>query len=614
MENIEKSKAELSNIEYKIGHCLTYRENGFYEILGSGTDEHGFYIEIESRFYSDKKEKVRQSDLKQYYSYLDVKYSEMLEKYEKFLAGDLDFTKDETNFDSNTQVMSFDKNAYISMRDELERKASVLNALTNRMHNEMENKRRRMNEMVDVFRKKVAKLEKIIQTIELYLGIREEIVQIQSGENHADESPIYFMQNMLFIDEEMGDPTDGGYSIENFSDFDKWLVKKNEYLGYYNHEILIPYKKGVRILRMRRNEKERGIGSDNPFLRAAYIEADMRTYLLIKNGDNIYKICTTINFGSKLFPNQTELIDLYEKELQELKNILSRNGVKITDENRNQEASKAVDKVAEIYKRNFIIMQGLIDRTELFGNIAGFVNLMDISASKTGAIELIYENKSNKIEDGTISPLQFYYNAKKVNEGDQVLFLGADNAWRGDYKKYYFYNIYRNSEYAWPPSPSAGIYTVYKDKGEYKEGVLYIKTPMTDNSYRYYDDEPKRKMTVRFKINDNGCLCVNLNIISHRDLNDLTRLMHDRRGRENYLKTMSTLIEVKKAKEKELEIEAPFAQMIQGQTGLELSDVLDQIHWWKTKNKWKRPLLSDDIKAFRMILKNIKNLQKNISK
>lgn len=40
--------------------------------------------------------------------------------------------------------------------------------------------------------------------------------------------------------------------------------------------------------------------------------------------------------------------------------------------------------------------------------------------------------------------------------------------------------------------------------------------------------------------------------------------------------------------------------------GFRKDDVWAAIDWWKKKNIWKRPLLEDDSKAWRMIRKRLK--------
>ena len=48
--------------------------------------------------------------------------------------------------------------------------------------------------------------------------------------------------------------------------------------------------------------------------------------------------------------------------------------------------------------------------------------------------------------------------------------------------------------------------------------------------------------------------------------------------------------------------------MIQGQhPEFSMTDIMQAIQWWKTKNIWKRSLDCDDAKAYRMILKYLHN-------
>ena len=68
----------------------------------------------------------------------------------------------------------------------------------------------------------------------MYAGINEEIKQIQSGACAPDDAPIQLNQNMMYMDEEVGDPTHGGIAYENIDMFYDWLLGKNKHLKCFN--------------------------------------------------------------------------------------------------------------------------------------------------------------------------------------------------------------------------------------------------------------------------------------------------------------------------------------------------------------------------------------------
>ena len=63
---------------------------------------------------------------------------------------------------------------------------------------------------------------RVITTIELYLGINEELFCIQEGAKAHVDTPITFRQGVLYMDEEIGHWKDGGLDYTNIEWFDTW--------------------------------------------------------------------------------------------------------------------------------------------------------------------------------------------------------------------------------------------------------------------------------------------------------------------------------------------------------------------------------------------------------
>lgn len=55
------------------------------------------------------------------------------------------------------------------------------------------------------------------------------------------------------------------------------------------------------------------------------------------------------------------------------------------------------------------------------------------------------------------------------------------------------------------------------------------------------------------------------------------------------------------------EWEKDFIALLAGWSHSSIEKVEELVTWWKLKNKWKRSLSSDDAKAYRMILRKLKN-------
>lgn len=148
------------------------------------------------------------------------------------------------------------KEALIAMQQDLEARRSKVEVLKafvgyemERRHQELEKVQERMQEIMADFQKKITKIMKVITTIELYLGIDEELFQIQDGPKASATEPIQFRQAVLYMDEEIGHWESGGLDYTNITWFDEWLVKDS------NYKKLLPEQKGMAVFRPRRNDK-----------------------------------------------------------------------------------------------------------------------------------------------------------------------------------------------------------------------------------------------------------------------------------------------------------------------------------------------------------------------
>jgi hypothetical protein len=185
---------------------------------------------------------------------------------------------------------------------------------------------------------------RVITSIELYLGVDEELHQIQEGEKAPATAPIHFRQMVLFIDEEVGVWEDGGLDFRDIGVFDEWLVKDQ------NYKKLIPERKGLLALRPRRYSKDYGKDSGAWGIMMNDNNRHM-TYFLMRNGENLYRIFTEkITVPDRLFPLRTEMADLQKK----------------LEKEHWEDNKEKIENSLYRYKNLALLMQGLIDRTEIF--------------------------------------------------------------------------------------------------------------------------------------------------------------------------------------------------------------------------------------------------------
>ena len=226
-----------------------------------------------------------------------------------------------------------------------------------------------------VVKSKLGVVEDRIFTIELYCGLQEHVKEIADGEPAPAETKITVRQQMLFMDEEtLFDYQSGGMDFNSIRKFDNWVCKP---------EILnrvLPEQKGIVAFRVRRSEKDYGpcnsIGE--ALTQISWHQANAQTYLLIRNGQRVYRIASEIDFSPRLIPRRDEIgEEQFKKQIEswdveEDGTTFGKRTRKTREEMVTPESVEFDDHVAKMdallkhYNRIIILLQGLLDRSKVF--------------------------------------------------------------------------------------------------------------------------------------------------------------------------------------------------------------------------------------------------------
>lgn len=204
------------------------------------------------------------------------------------------------------QLGSVDANAY---KGELALAKVQLPVLFEQMEKEHKKLARMMTASTLPLRAQAGDLSTLVKAIDarvlnidLYAGLSETIEQIQGGEPAAYDEKLCVRQRMLFMDEEcLPFYTAGGMKFDDVPAFDRWLCDRLD--------ALLPEPRCVVAFRVRREARR----YDGPNDISAFISFwheqmdDMNTYLYIRNGEQVYRLCTKFDFGEQLFPNAAAL-------------------------------------------------------------------------------------------------------------------------------------------------------------------------------------------------------------------------------------------------------------------------------------------------------------------
>ena len=146
-------------------------------------------------------------------------------------------------------------------------------------------------------------VENRIFNVSLYAGLTEQIAHVRKGGTGKYSDHVHLMQRKMFMDEEcLLRYEAGGMEFKDIETFDEWLSRSE------NLSRCLPFPKTIVAFQVRRNEKERERGQTllEAFIRMQFGEADKLTFLYIRNGENLYRLNCDLNFGSKIFPDRSD--------------------------------------------------------------------------------------------------------------------------------------------------------------------------------------------------------------------------------------------------------------------------------------------------------------------
>lgn len=414
-----------------------------------------------------------------------------------------------------------------------------------------------------------------IWTMNLYLGVDEEIVQLKSGKPCPETEKIKIRQRILYMDEECTLAADrGGIDFRELESFDKWISSRKKHL-----EQVLPEKKGMVALQIRRTDKNYG---DDDFMNFCLNKANKTTYLLIRNGSNLYRICPDIHLSGTLFPAQDEFDDYFVSNwFGEHKQL--RPGTKEF-----VDAMEQVDSRGRHYARILLILQGLLDRTEVFHPIeGGQINICDKRQSRE-ILEFVHDDEMT-LSDGKE---RFNDWVRRINSklavGHRIIGRFGD------------YSVSLDSERLYP----------YSARGPESE-VLYTIEAREDDyfiiRYRRTEYWLRSSARARCKLLPSDGFILNFDVAT---VEEMEYFLGCRMDRHNYISMVPLLQTALELKKKEVAEEEPFVQLLTGQIMKkykvqkeEAEKVVGElVYWWKFKNKTHRALTSKDSMALKEIV------------
>jgi len=462
-----------------------------------------------------------------------------------------------------------------------------------------------MEEKLEKLRAQVALGMKSIWMVELYLGSKQELKVLREGQPADVKEPITVMQRVLCMDEElvvwawfnrpeMLTNNKEAFDYKNLGDFDRWLLESESHLDQ-----IIPAKKGIAALRVRREKKDRGECQSlaEAFAQIEEEACDKQTYILIRNGENLYRLWADTSLWPRMFPRRTEFdVEAWKKERD-------RDWISSLDKEEWAEAKEG-------YLRGLIVIQGLLDHTPVFHPLPERIVVFD-TACVERTMRLIRDDEPALVADTSLMDWYGYekWLQEQVRVGARVLWIKQPYyGSKGENPLYEATGI--KSVCSWP-DPSE-IFTIDEAiETKWGRGNWKFKYNPGDTIYpkdRWSNEEPhERTRRVSFRAYSDEV--ISFDAIS---LRYLKHLLLDRSQRAHYMSALPMLYRWWNKAKAEFQHEEPFIKLVLAQAGIAHDDPARQnevarcrrlVRWWKLRTKEARTLQKDEPKALRMILK-----------
>lgn len=334
----------------------------------------------------------------------------------------------------------------------------------------------------------------------------------------------------------------------------------------------------------------------NPWINADLNRKNKCLYILIRNGDNLYRIYTTLWLGTVLLPCKDEYDDFFQDRWHKEERL--RPGTK-----EYMEAMERAQKEQRKFYTVLLVIQGLLDRTKVFAPLPSEEQINVCNMAEAQKFFTFRFDAENLLGDGRPSFSEW------LREVNGALDIGCRVI--GNFDTYYFdeYGCSRDRKHpkhAYNPNENC-LHVLEKKVGDDEFHMYYARTGETvyGSWGEYNPHEPKKR--ARFSISRSDKFVLNFDAVT---VADMEYYIHSRLNRHGYLSMIPLLKVAIKMKQAEAEQEEPFRKLLIGEIAkkhkvdhFEAERHIDSlIRWWKFKVREHRALTSDDAKALRMIV------------
>lgn len=400
------------------------------------------------------------------------------------------------------------------------------------------------------------KLAKGVASMGLYTGKGVEVNTWAQGESAPEAEPIYLFQNRIYLEEEFLIHLDDGgmdkYAMDSFIS----AIQHDQQL----RDRILPYPRTVVLARVRRDAKvyNRSSGLAAAFENAMENEQNFTTFLLIRNGENVHQVWSelTIDKAERLFPATDDVNAIFRGFDG---SDIAVDDLQYTDKLRDH------DNYALLYKRLLILLWGLNDNRQIFGQFYDpntFRGFFDLSFQQDH-FRFIYEDGA-KLGTPQPSYVDWFQDMNShLQTGSRVLVYLPAN-WNHEQVPGAFstsrsigHKEQHSERLTWT-GESSQLFIARRQGQEY-----FIEV---QSRHSYYSDkrEPVLKLNLRRGVrrNLNDELTFTYLVMDAVKPNDVEFYIQSRTNRVHYHKYMETLLGIREMARQQFELETSMRDVL----------------------------------------------------
>ncbi|MFG6080455.1 hypothetical protein ACEUZ9_001059 [Paracoccus litorisediminis] len=372
-----------------------------------------------------------------------------------------------------------------------------------------------------------------VHTMKLWLGEGVGLRGITEGAGAAPDEKIRFMQQLLFLDEEI-------FTASMFGEgFSGDQLHKLPELLQQNPDVvkrLLPYDRCVAITRVRRHKREFPVPGNwhEVFDLIERQEQDKRVQIFVRDGENLTMIMADdeTSGAQRLFPSRAEIDRLFTSN-----NWGDRGKVIDVSDVRYAEKRKQHDDVALFYKRFLLILWGAHERAQIFGNLPLGMNWLT-GETHHAHFDFVHDEELGLGDGRQHVRVWIKDHAMRIRQGSRVVMTWAglltEERARGAWNN----PVHHQSEQLREEKRRFEIVTLLRKDDKLIAPCLTVKR----HEWRDNAKSSNVMVTVQNRVGDAATIETDgLLAIDHMTVADLEAYLESRKAREHYIEFLGEL-------------------------------------------------------------------------